>query len=153
MDIITFKDYGVQERFKDLASLFTTNDLTKLLYKVGMRAKINILERTAAGKGADSKLFADYSPRYKLFRRRHGRPVDKVNLFFKGHMLGSMSVKADQNKAIIYFADEEQSDKATHHNYGAPKNKLPKREFFALSISDATEIEKTIDEHIEKALR
>ena len=61
MDTITFKDYGIQKRFKDLSSFFTTGGLTKLLYKVGMRAKINILERTGKGEGVDSKLFADYS--------------------------------------------------------------------------------------------
>lgn len=113
-----------------------------LLAKLANFEKFKILERTAAGKDADERFFKPYSPRYALFRRMHGRPTDKVDLFFHGHMLGSMTVKSGASQAIIYFPDREQNRKATKHHYG--KGCLPQRAFFAVSASDLAGMDRII---------
>lgn len=147
---VTIQDYGVKKSIDDLSKLFTSSQIKSLLLQLGMQTKINILNRTAAGKDVNNNLFIPYSHNYKLFRKKHGHPTDKVNLFFKGEMLGSTSVKAAGDKVIIYFSDQTQSEKARRHHYG--EGWLPKREFFALNTDDLVEIEKTVDVYIQKAM-
>ena len=125
--------------------------LKKLLYNLGFFGKTKILERTALGVDVDSNLFKPYSASYKFFRYKKGRPVDKVDLFFSGTMLGSTTVKASSNKAVIYFAGQQQAKKAAGHHFGM--NKLPERKFFSLSASDVQGIEKMVDTYIEGALQ
>lgn len=155
-DAIKVQDYKIKKTLEDLSEIFTSTQLRKLLSQLGMNINENILERTAAGMDADNTSFEPYSYNYKLFRRRKGRPTDKVDLFFKGTMLGSTSVKTEQNKSIIYFMTKRERTKAAYHHYGTKrggKKMIPKREFFALSASDIIEIEKTIDDHINVAMR
>jgi len=143
-------DRDVALALKALQGALSDIRVKKLLLELGFFAKTGILERTAAGVDVDNSLFTPYSNAYRFFRFKAGRPVNKVDLFFKGHMMGSMSVKADASKATVYFADKEQSRKAEKHHYGM--NKLPERKFFAINLEDIQGIEKIVDQHIAKAM-
>ena len=154
-DAIKVQYYEVKKSLNDLSEIFTSARLRRLLSRLGMGAKINILTRTAAGIDAGDAFFEPYSYKYKLFRKRKGRPTDKVDLFFKGTMLGSMAVRTESNKSIIYFANKWEGTKAGSHHHGTKKGGkkiIPKREFFALSASDIIDIEKMVDDHIRVAM-
>lgn len=110
-----------------------------LLLSMALYAKTKILERTALGKDFEGRAFEIYTPTYKMFRQKHGRPTARVDLFFSGRMLGAMDAKADPLKAVLYFKSRKEAQKASGLNYG--NRKIPKRrEFFALSRKDKAAI-------------
>ncbi len=110
---------------------------------------VRIKARTMEGKDAQGRSFVPYSDDYKFFRAEAGHPVNKPNLFFRGHMLASMDVKTvGDDTAIIYFADTEQAAKAHGHNFGCSKTGLPQREFFALSAEDIKDMQAMVEDHI-----
>ena len=151
---IIVNDKKVKVALNKADAAFGDARLKKLLYNLGFFGKTKILERTALGVDVDSKLFKPYSASYKFFRQSDkggGHPIDKVDLFFSGQMINSMTVKANSNKAVIYFAGQQQAKKAAGHHFGM--NKLPERKFFSLSASDVQGIEKMVDTYIEGALQ
>ena len=118
----------------DSADFFFHN-MKFYLTRVALYAKARILRRTSKGVDYKGKAFASYTENYALFRQKKGRPTDKVDLFFRGRMLGSMSVKATNKFAVLFFSGRKQALKASGLNYG--NSKIPKRrEFFALSAED-----------------
>jgi len=121
-----------------------------LLTKMALFSKFKILKRTAKGADYEEKAFSPYSENYKLFRQDKGRPTAKVDLFFTGKMLGSMSVKANSLRSILYFSGREQALKASGLNYG---NKYIKnrREFFALSKKDKDLLNTMAENELDKA--
>jgi phage gpG-like protein len=110
----------------------------ELVSRIASLLHARIVARTLEGRDADGRPFVPYSPGYAEWRRKHGRPVDRVDLFFRGHMMAAMQDKAESPvKAKIFFADAEQAKKAYfHHTGGAGGKKLPRRPFFALSDED-----------------
>jgi phage gpG-like protein len=147
---VTIDDRAVRKAFKRATRALSNTKLKQLFSMLGSRVKINILKRTASGEDVNDDFFQEYSSRYKLFREEAGRPTNKVDLLFQGEMLGSMSVKASSDKAIVYFADKTQADKARWHHYGT--DRLPEREFFAMNASDMIDIEKEINRFIDKEI-
>ncbi len=81
---------------------------------------INIIEsRTESGVGYKGGRFKPYTEKYKAFRRKKGRGKD-VDLEFTGHMLGSMTSKATDKKATIFFTRGEEAKKAAMNNKTRP---------------------------------
>lgn len=114
-----------------------------LLGRLTSLSMLLIKKRTAKGVDVEGNPFAPYSPAYALFLDEKGRSSD-VNLFFRGHMLASMTARNEsETRATIFFSDSRQAAKAHGHHVGNPKRKLPKREFFALNCSD---IERLVEE-------
>ena len=89
---------------------------------------INIIEnRTQRSVGFKGGRFTKYSPKYARFRRQEGRTT-KPNLDFSGKMLGSMTSKANNREAKIFFTRAAEAKKA------AGNNKL--RPFFGFNRSE-----------------
>lgn len=147
---VRIDDKQVRKKLDQGSALLSPDRTRRILTKIAMLVKINILSRTASGMDSKGKMFAEYTPRSIFFRQRNGRPTDKVDLNFKGHMLGSISTKAIASEATIFFADKTQNDKAFWHHYGTKK--MPAREFFALSANDIVKIDKTFDRYIKAEL-
>lgn len=81
---------------------------------------INIIEsRTESGVGFKAGRFKPYTEKYKAFRRKKGRGKD-VDLQFTGRMLGSMTSKATDKKATIFFTRGEEAKKAAMNNKTRP---------------------------------
>lgn len=81
---------------------------------------INIIEdRTEGGVSYKGGRFKPYTEKYKAFRRKKGRGKD-VDLQFTGRMLGSMTSKATNKKATIFFTRGEEAKKAAMNNKTRP---------------------------------
>lgn len=100
---------------------------------IGHYAVNQILLRTSQGKDYKNNSFTPYSKSYKKTRQKAGLPTAKVDLFFTGKMLGSLSYRGETSKDIkLFFADREQSMKALFNNR--------KREFFNINDAELIEI-------------
>lgn len=115
-------------------------DTDRLLAKMSSFVISQILARTAQGKDVEGNDFDDYSPAYAAFRKKAGRPTDKVDLFFTGKMLGSITHKVEEDKATIFFAGADESEKAYWVNQG--------RNFFGISPSDEDRLREMVVEAI-----
>jgi len=99
--------------------------------------KSQILKRTSEGIDADYKRFKPYSPSWKYVRKKLGYPISKVDLFFSGTMLSSITWMADKNQATVFFRPttdrrgRTSSEKAYYNQHG----RQPRR-FFAMSEKD-----------------
>lgn len=122
----------------------------RLMNEIGMYAISQIQIRTAEGKDVEGKPFSPYSERYRLFRKKKGRPVDKVNLFFTGSMMSSMTHEATEDTAKIFFMNTPDKSGVSNPLKAWALNQ--KRSFFALSRQDQQEIERLLQEHIEALL-
>ena len=81
---------------------------------------INIIEsRTESGVGFKAGRFKPYTEKYRIFRKKKGRGKD-VDLQFTGRMLGSMTSKATDKKATIFFTRGEEAKKAAMNNRTRP---------------------------------
>lgn len=149
-DGVKINDKQVRKKLDQGSALLSPHQTRRILSRVAMLVKINILSRAASGMDSNGRMFAEYAPRSKFFRQRNGRPTDKVDLNFKGHMLGSISTKTTASEATIFFADKTQNDKAFWHHYGTKK--MPAREFFALSANDIVKIDEIFDRYIKAEL-
>lgn len=128
----------------------------ELMSEIGHYVVNEILDRTAKGKDVDGNDFEPYSPKYRLFRIKHGRQTDKVNLFWHGTMTSALTHTAFKEKVKIFFMKTYGKDP-----YGkASKVSSPekafflnqKREFFALSEEDYNAIREMINEHLNRLL-
>lgn len=122
----------------------------RLMNEMGMRVISQIQIRTAEGKDVRGQAFAPYSRGYKLFRSKNGRPVDKVNLFFTGSMMSSMTHTATEDTARIFFMNTADPSNVRNPLKAYALNK--QREFFALSAQDQQDIEEMLREHLEALL-
>lgn len=84
-----------------------------LLHEIGDFAMFNIKRLTGKGLDYRGNRFIPYTPAYAVFRKKKGHDVSKVNLFFHGHMMNSMTRKASgKNMVEIFFANPLQAAKA-----------------------------------------
>jgi len=103
--------------------------------------KAQILMRTRAGIDADEHDFTPYSSYWKRVRDRVGLPTDRVDLFFTGSMLASMTWKANKDRAVVFFRPSKDRfgssnpEKAFYNH-----TKVGPRKFFAMSESDIREL-------------
>ena len=101
---------------------------------------INIIEaRTEDGVGYKGGRFKPYTEKYKAFRRKNSRGVN-VDLEFKGHMLGSMTSKADRKKATIFFTRAAEAKKAAMNDKTRP--------FFGFNRKEEKQLAKTFFRYI-----
>lgn len=104
--------------------------------------------RTLKGKDYTGDPFIKYSDSYSAFRTSKGRPTDKVDLFFKGHMFGAMDYEIIDDEVRLFFSDLMEAAKAHGLHYGYIPNQLPARPFFELSADDEVKIQKQIDDAV-----
>ena len=88
------------KRFDRAQRHFLTKDLMSEIANF-LIAKIQL--RTSQGVDVDGAPFTPYSPGWEKFRQKTGHPTDKVNLFFHGTMMSSMTFSATKDSARIYF--------------------------------------------------
>jgi hypothetical protein len=131
-----------------ISSVFTSR---ALLGEMGAFLRQRILLRTARGVDVDEQPFVAYTPRYKFFRQQHGRPVDKVNLFFSGTMLASIDHDIAESSVRLYFtpttappikpprgshAKSKTSPSSPLKAYYLQHHRTRPREFFGASSAD-----------------
>ena len=86
-----------------------------------------------SGKEINGRPFKPYDEKYAAFRKSRGRGT-KVDLQFTGRMRGSMTSKADDKKAKIFFTRAEEAKKAAMNNKTRP--------FFGFSAKEEKELAK-----------
>ena len=122
----------------------------------GQRAIEEILRRTNSGKDVKGTPFTPYSKAYKqsdaftLFGKS-----STPNLKLTGEMHSSIVVIPSQGSTVkISIPGGEQEQKARRHNFGI--DKMPRREFFGLTIEDQGRIlkgllrDRTIGDRLEQ---
>lgn len=125
-------------------------DSKQLMSEIGMFILTAIKLRTAEGVDVDGTTFEPYTPKYAFFRASKGHQVDDVDLFFTGSMMSAMTYLADESKVVAYFLNTEDKSGTKNPNKAAWLNE--KREFFALSEDDITDILEIADDFIVKEL-
>jgi hypothetical protein len=120
----------------------------KLSTEIGMFAMFRIKKRTSEGKDVDSQDFEPYSPAYAKFRRAEGHPADKVNLFFSGSMLSSMSQREREKETTIFFLPTKDQNDVSNPEKAFWLNQ--KREFFALSEEDIRLINRIAEDYYQR---
>jgi hypothetical protein len=89
-------------------------------------------KRTRLGLDVNEQPFRPYSEAYRGFRKKKGRPVDKVTLIFTGRMLGDMQFGMQGQDGIINFSRRSEAKKAAMNNR--------RRKFFGLNRGDTRAI-------------
>lgn len=148
---VTFSIEGINP-LKNLLLRLAESGITSrlLMAEIGTFLVTNIKLRTAKGIDASGRSFEPYTPKYKFFRQKKGLQTEKVDLFFTGSMISSMTYKATDKVASVYFLNTSDKSGAKNPNKAAWLNE--KREFFALSNSDIDEIEEIVDDFIRRNL-
>ena len=104
----------IGKKGKELSASF------KRALSITAQAGINIIEdRTSKGVGFKSGDFKDYAPIYAAFRAGKGRSTNP-DLEFTGQMLSSMTSKASNTRAEIFFSRAAESKKAAMNNKTRP---------------------------------
>lgn len=125
----------------------------QLWAQIGSFLKAQILLRTAEGKSyEDDSTFDPYSVSYAKVRAKKGLPIDKVDLFFGGNMLGALQFEEDASlqQVRLYFLDT--SDKTGTSNAAKAYYNQQKRKFFGWSAEDVTDIENMVMNYLIEAL-
>ena len=142
---------GIRDVLRRLNFLRHNIQDRRVLDEVGMMFIARIQARTAEGKDVDDIAFEPYSPKYKLFRAKTGRTTEKVNLFYTGSMMSSMTHEATKDQVTLFFANTEDPS--------GTKNPLKayflnqERRFFAINSEDRVRALDIINRHIRRQLR
>lgn len=119
-------------------------------------AKIEI--RTAEGKDVDGSAFEPYSESYRLYREAAGHSGSKVNLFFTGSLMSSLTYEVKGNDTVRLFfqntadpSGTRNPAKAFYINEGTEN--MPQRRFFAISDQERLEAIQIIERHIARLTR
>lgn len=142
----------LQRKFKRFQSV-----LPRVIDKGLKQAGFQLLDiiRTKTQKGIDFKdrPFAPYSQGYLKQLQREGKPV-KVDLFYSGRMLGSLTPnstvkKTGRGKVSLSFTNSQMRQRAL---FNQVLNE-PKREFFGFNKRTENIISKQFNRFVEKELR
>lgn len=142
----------LQRKFKRFQSV-----LPRVIDKGLKQAGFQLLDiiRTKTQKGIDFKdrPFAPYSQSYLKQLQREGKPV-KVDLFYSGRMLGSLTPnstvkKTGRGKVSLSFTNSQMRQRAL---FNQVLNE-PKREFFGFNDRTEKIISKQFNRFVEKELR
>ena len=142
----------VQQKLKKFQSV-----LPRVIDKGLKQAGFQLLDiiRTKTQKGIDFKdrPFAPYSQGYLKQLQREGKPV-KVDLFYSGRMLGSLTPnstikKTGRGKVSLSFTNSQMRQRAL---FNQVLNE-PKREFFGFNDRTEKIISKQFNRFVEKELR
>ena len=147
--MIEWKSTGWQSFFKRIGRFGKHLVDRKTLERMGSFVALGLKKRTAKGVDFEDQRFVHYSAGYARYRAKKGRPTGKVNLFFKGRMLGAITHKVNLPRLTvrIFFADKQQALKAHGHYYGVP-GRLPARKFFSPSKRDVNYLNKLVSKNI-----
>jgi hypothetical protein len=126
--------------------------LTRAIDKGVKQAGFQLVDiiRTKTAKGVDFRdsSFASYSPNYIKQLKREGKPL-KVDLFYSGRMLGSLSSKkTGKFKASVGFTNAQMRQRAL---FNQVLNE-PKREFFGFNDRTENIISKQFNRFVKKEL-
>ncbi|HQC10173.1 MAG TPA: hypothetical protein PK953_04595 [Smithellaceae bacterium] len=132
----------------------------KALAQIGAFIKFRIAKRTAAGVDVDGYRFVPYTKRYAMFRYAHGRPINKVNLFFTGGMMAALdyTVDPDGRSAAVFFRPSPSFPLPGRSKGRAITNAekasflQEKREFFGMSAEDREKAVAIYSAAIQKAI-
>ena len=127
--------------------------LTRAIDKGVKQAGFQLVDiiRTKTAKGVDFRdsSFASYSPNYIKQLQREGKPL-KVDLFYSGIMLGSLSSKkTGKFKASVGFTNAQMRQRAL---FNQVLNE-PKREFFGFNDRTEKIISKQFNRFIAKEFK
>ena len=126
--------------------------LTRAIDKGVKQAGFQLVDiiRTKTAKGIDARdlPFAQYSESYRKQLQREGKPL-KVDLFYSGRMLGSLSSKkTGRFKSTLSFTNAQMTQRAL---FNQVLNE-PKREFFGFNDRTEKIISKQFNRFVEKEL-
>ena len=152
-------DLNIKTNQKDLQRKFKRfqSVLPRVIDKGLKQAGFQLLDiiRTKTQKGIDFKdrPFAPYSQGYLKKLNREGKPV-KVDLFYSGRMLGSLTPnstvkKTGRGKVSLSFTNSQMRQRAL---FNQVLNE-PKREFFGFNDRTEKIISKQFNRFVEKELR
>ena len=138
----------IEKRFKRLQSKFPS-----IIDKGILQAGFQLLDiiRTKTQKGIDFRdvPFVPYSSGYLKKLQREGRST-KVDLFYSGRMLGSLtSKKTGKHKVSLGFSNAQMLQRALFNQVLND----PKREFFGFNNRTEKIISKSFNRFVEKELR
>ena len=140
-----------QKQLSKKLSGFQTR-LSRIIDKGVKQAGFQLLDiiRTKTAKGIDARdvPFAQYSDSYRKRLQREGKPL-KVDLFYSGRMLGSLSSKkTGKHKVSLDFTNAQMRQRAL---FNQVLNE-PKREFFGFNDRTEKIISKQFNRFVEKEL-
>ena len=126
--------------------------LTRAIDKGVRQAGFQLVDiiRTKTSKGIDARdlPFAQYSESYRKQLQREGKPL-KVDLFYSGRMLGSLSSKkTGKFKSSLSFLNAQMTQRAL---FNQVLNE-PKREFFGFNDRTENIISKQFNRFIKREL-
>ena len=111
-----------------------------LFAEIGLFLNAQIKQRTAEGLDAERKPFKPYSTRHAAKRISLGLPADKVDLFFTGSMLSSMTSEEQERQVRVFFMPTQDKFGGFNPAKAFFINESQGREFFAISDADADRI-------------
>ena len=135
----------IQRKFKSI--------IKKGLLQAGFQLLDIIRTKTQKGIDFKDRPFAPYSQGYLKQLQREGKPV-KVDLFYSGRMLGSLTPnstvkKTGRGKVSLSFTNSQMRQRAL---FNQVLNE-PKREFFGFNDRTEKIISKQFNRFVEKELR
>lgn len=127
------------------------NILSKaIMSEIGSFLMTSIKTRTLTGYDFKDRRFKKYSPKYKFLRNKKGLPTNIVDLFFTGSMMSSMTFEAQKEEVRLFFMSTTDKHGSVNSEKAFYVNRL--RKFFALSVDDAKEVNRLLQEHVRKTL-
>jgi|TARA_B100000073_G_scaffold206765_1_gene171545 hypothetical protein len=148
-------DLKIKSNEKEIINKFKKlqSKLPRFIDKGVKQAGFQLLDiiRTKTAKGIDARdvPFAQYSESYLKQLQREGKPL-KVDLFYSGRMLGSLtSRKTGKHKVSLGFSNSQMRQRAL---FNQVLNE-PKREFFGFNDRTENIISKQFNRFIEKQLK
>jgi len=139
---------SIQKKFDKFFNRFPSIT-RKGLARASFRLQSIIKELTSKEKDFRRRRFAPYSEQYLERLRKEGKS-QKIDLFFTGRMLGSITGKVQSSrKAIIFFNNAEMRQRAL---YNQVLNE-PKRVFFGFNRRTEKIINKSFEKFVKKELR
>ena len=142
---------GLREVLTSIRGLGELGNTKPLMEEIGLYFISQIQIRTAEGKDAEGRDFDPYSPAYAAFRRSKKHSADKVNLFFTGSMMSSMTEEASDNEVKLFF--QNTSDKTGMKNPEKAFYLNENREFFAVPEEDRQYAINLVEDYINNILR
>jgi len=120
----------------------------RFLNRIGNFVRTRIKSRTLVGVDADGHAFKPYSPSYKLFRIKHRRPANKVDLFYSGSMLNAIDYQVRPREVRIFIRPGTDSKGTSNPAKAYYIQNKQKRKFFAVSAADELKIRAMFEERV-----
>lgn len=122
----------------------------KMMAEIGLFLTAKIETRTASGKDVDGDAFNDYSPAYRLIREKSGRSGSKVNLFWSGSLMSSLTFEETNDTVRLFF--QSTSDAEGMENPAKAFFLNEDRRFFGISEEDRQGVLKIIRAYLRRSI-